>query len=399
MSAVRVEEALERVIECSSPRATVHGPLLSLVGCIVSADVQSPTNSPPFHQSAVDGYAFKATSINETHISIVGSSVAGMPYVGSVGDGSCVRILTGAELPAGTDTVIMQEDVTCTIGSIVLDPDNIEQGSNVRKRGSQCKEGEVILKAGSKLTPAAIGLLASVGISEVTCIAPPSIGIVITGNELTQPPEPLAPGAIYDSNGYMLTAALLEGRIEPAFVVHVKDDESAISSTLQEALMNCDVLLVTGGVSVGDYDYVPTALSSLGVSKQFHKVMQRPGKPLFFGTHEGGIVFGLPGNPASVLTCFYEYVVPCIRTLSGMTPVGFRSSMAPILGSVKTKLGLKTFLKGRLGPRGVEPLPDQESYKLTSFADANCLIVIEAEDTEVNAGTVVSVHELVDLWS
>ena len=246
----------------------------------------------------------------------------------------------------------------------------------------------------SKLTPAAIGYLAAIGIHELMVFPTPRVHIVITGNELTQPGQALPHGQVYESNSYALKAALQQLHINNISVFFAKDDIAELKEVLTKALTNCDILLITGGVSVGDYDYVANTLKDCGVTELFHKIKQKPGKPLYAGITDNCMVFGLPGNPSSALTCFYEYALIAIDKMMGRLTSRVQTKIAPLTNSYQKKAGLTHFLKANCEGNSVSLLLAQESYRLSSYAHANSLVCLEEEKTNFQEGDLVEVHIL-----
>ncbi len=298
-----------------------------------------------------------------------------------------MRIFTGAPLPIGADTVVMQEKVQVTHeGSIQIMDNTLQLGDNVRQKGSEVNAGAVAIRAGCLLTPAAIGYLAGIGCTHVDIYAAPRIAIILTGDELKPLGEPLCFGEVYESNSYQLCSALSQLGIKNVEIVHVLDDVQQLKATIETELKDLDVLLLVGGVSVGEYDFVTTAAKECGVEQRFHRIRQKPGKPLFFGTRQEKLVFGLPGNPSSALTCFYLYVAPALEKIM-QVPNHIRKIKAPISHDYHKKAGLTHFLKGSYDGGSVTPLHAQESYRLQSFAQANCLIVVPEKDEVILAGT------------
>ncbi len=349
---------------------------------------------PAYPQSAMDGYAFRFKDFEIGNaITIIGEVQAGVVKIFQHHFNKAVRIFTGAQVPDGFDTVVMQEKVQVQHGQLLIEDENLKQGSNVRPAGSEIRKSELALPANSLLSPAAVGFLAGIGVSQVKAFVKPSISIIITGKELQKPGQPLQPGNVYESNSVMLKAALQQSGNQCLNVIVVDDDVSLLTEALANALQDADMVLLTGGVSVGDYDFVLEASTRCGVQKHFHRVKQKPGKPLYFGTFEDRIVFGLPGNPSSVLTCFYEYVLPAIKMLSG-SDSDIEKRFLPIGSPTSKKAGLTHFLKGQIISETVNLLPAQESYKLSSFATANCLIILSEETENVQQGDVVEVHIL-----
>ena len=367
-------------------------PLLQVRGKVLAADVFATIDIPAFPQSAMDGYAFAFDDLRKELV-IEGEMAAGSSSSVEVAEGKAIRIFTGAPVPAGADTVVMQEKVKTENGVLIIEDDKLQRNSNVRPVGSEIKAGELALPKGCLLTTAAIGFLAGIGVKEVSVIPDPVISIILTGNELQEPGKPLSYGQVYESNSFGLTAALESLHIPVHRIYKAADDIEVLTAILQQALDESDLVLLTGGVSVGDYDFVLRAAEKCGVTKQFHKIKQRPGKPLFFGTKENKLVFGLPGNPSSVLTCFYEYVT---KALAHQTK---RSLELKEVQTVLAKDCIKPpalthFQKAYYDGKSVLPLTAQESYKLNSFATANCLLVLDGEEEEYKAGDYVTIHVL-----
>ena len=366
--------------------------LQQAVGRVLATDVVALTDIPAFEQSAMDGYAlsFAGYELHKT-LTIQGEVPAGAAELLVLQGNQATRIFTGAPVPAGADTVVMQEKVEVKNGQLHILDDQLKPGLNVRAIGSEIKAGELMLSKGDKLTPAAVGFLATTGVSEVLVYPTPVMSIIVTGNELQQPGRALLHGQVYECNSFQLRAALKLLQIEEVPVFEAKDDPQVVKDTLKYALENSDVVLLTGGVSVGNYDFVPEAAAACGVVTLFHKLKQRPGKPLFVGTKGKKWVFGLPGNPSSVLTCFYEYVIPALEQLMQLKPV-VPAIKVPLSKAYTKTAALTFFLKGYYDGQTVAPLDSQESYRLRSFAMANCLLVLPEEKMEYNVGEEVEVH-------
>lgn len=367
-------------------------PLQQAVGRVLATDVVAFTDIPAFEQSAMDGYAlsFAGYELHKT-LAIQGEVPAGAPELSVLQGNQAMRIFTGAPVPAGADTVVMQEKVEVKNGQLFILDEQLKPGLNVRRIGSEIKAGELMLAKGDKLTPAAVGFLATTGVSEVLVYPTPVMSIIVTGNELQQPGKALSHGQVYECNSFQLRAALKLLQIEEVPMFEAKDDPQVVKDTLKYALENSDVVLLTGGVSVGNYDFVPEAAAACGVVTLFHKLKQRPGKPLFVGTKGKKWVFGLPGNPSSVLTCFYEYVIPALEQLMQLKPV-VPAIKVPLSKAYTKTAPLTFFLKGYYDGQTVAPLDSQESYRLRSFAMANCLVVLPEEKMEYNVGEQVEVH-------
>lgn len=391
---ITVSEARKKIIE-NCPKAKVSLlPLIEAGGCVLAENLYSPIDSPHFNQSAMDGYAFRFEDWDGTSaLEVKGVVQAGNQFSTEMHNGGAVRIFTGAALPLGADTVVIQENVTKEGDRIKISDNKLKKGSNVRLIGSQTKMKEQILKEGHLLTPATLSFLAGLGVTHVPVYSKPKVSIIATGKELVKPGELLTEGKIYESNSIGLQSALEQIDITPAAIETVDDNEEQIINAIKKRLGNVDILILTGGVSVGDYDFVTTALEKCGVQKIFHKVKQKPGKPFYFGVHQQTLVFALPGNPASVLTCFYEYVVDAISTLTKKAYL--KKIQLPLENDYSKKAGLTFFLKGKTNEDGVSILDGQESYKMNSFALADCIVELEEEKEKYCKGDTVRVLKIV----
>lgn len=369
-------------------------PLSRAAGFTLAEDVVSTVDVPGFTQSSMDGYAFshEGWKQHET-LTIAFEIAAGNEERRAVSNDTAARIFTGAALPPGADTVVMQEKTRVENGLLHIDDEQIQRAANVRGAGSDVKKHSIALARGSLLSPPAIGLLASIGVSKVKVFRRPSVSIIATGDELQLPGNPLAFGQVYESNSLSLAAALKQLGITVIHTHLVKDVLPDIIETITEALAHSDFILLCGGVSVGDYDLVVKALEACAVKKQFHGIKQRPGKPLYFGTRGNTMVFGLPGNPSSVLTCFYQYVAPAIQKAAGKKGT-LHVQHATLTNKISKQTSLTHFLKGWFDGTSVQALDGQESYKLNSFARANCLIKIEEQVQNPVAGSLVEIHIL-----
>lgn len=396
---ITVDQAKQLIFETIKVGPKFSQPISTCLGYISAGSILSPMDSPPFAQSAMDGFAFCFSDLQvRTQFELQGVIQAGDTNLYQVEEGKCFRIFTGAPIPSRADTVIMQEYCDIQGNSIEFVDASIVSGANVRALGSQIKVREQLLKEGIELTPGIIGYLATLGITKVEVYAKPRINILITGNELVKAGINLKFGEIYESNSIMLQMALKELGIEVANIFFSNDDLHNTIEAVKDGLQDTDMLLITGGISVGEFDFVQKALESNQVSKVFYKVKQKPGKPLYFGVKDNVAVYALPGNPSSVLTCFYEYVVPAIRNYCGKTFAKSSKLKRPLLHDYYKKGELTHFLKGLLSRDGVTILDGQESYKLNSFTMANCLVVIEGERNEILKGEFVEVQMLKEMW-
>jgi molybdopterin molybdotransferase len=367
-------------------------PLLQAFGLVTAQDITARVSIPNFVQSSMDGYALKFED-REKPLEIIGEMPAGATQQLAIQSGQATRIFTGAPLPEGSDTVVMQEKVSVENGLLKIQDENLSLGLNARPKGSEVQEGEIAMHRGTFLSAAAIGFLAGIGCTRVPVYSPPEVSIILTGNELQQQGKPLEFGQVYEANSFQLKAALQKAGVKNIGVMHADDDPEALKKCLQFALATSQVVLLTGGVSVGDYDYVPAAAQACGVGQKFHKIKQKPGKPLFFGTKGSKTVFGLPGNPSSSLTCFYEYVLPALEKMMQL-PNSIVKTTATATYNYKKPKGLTHFLKAFYDNGSVMPLHAQESYRLHSFAQANCFLVLPETSEGCAAGDNVEVHLL-----
>ena len=393
---VSVEQAYNIIRENIQPLAAIPIKLEESAGYVLDTDIFSPVNVPSFLQSSMDGYAFAYTSgYQDSPLQISGMLQAGSSELLEVTEGKAVRIFTGAPLPQGADTVVMQEKTILQNHSITITDSNLIPGVNVRQVGADILKDSLTLTKGTLLTPATIGVLASMGFSEVTVINQPSLHIIVTGNELQAVGKPLTSGQVYESNSPMLVAALQQLGIKKISVEKVTDSLENITTALQNSIAQSDVTLLVGGISVGDYDFVLEATQRNGVEPLFYKVKQKPGKPLYLGKKGKQVVVALPGNPASALSCFYLYVTRVIDALSGTQNAPLIES-APITNDYQKPAGFTHFLKGYYNrkQKQVHLLTGQESYKMHSFAQANCFVELREAITEVKKGEIVEIH----LW-
>jgi molybdopterin molybdotransferase len=389
---ISVNEAKNIIKQAAVRLQAVELPLYEAFELSLSSDVFGIMDIPAFSQSSMDGYALIYEDRHEA-LSISGEMAAGTAEPLQIYPKQAVRIFTGAPLPAGADTVVMQEKVRIENSQLIINDDQLQKFNHVRNKGAEVKTGALAMPEGTFLSAAAIGFLAGIGITKVPVYPAPVVTIILTGNELQTPGKPLAFGQVYESNSVMLSLALKKSGIKCIVLLNAEDTLPALQETLEQALAQSDVVILTGGVSVGDYDFVVKATENCGVKKEFHKLKQKPGKPLFFGTKEDKLVFGLPGNPSSVLTCFYEYVLPSLEAMMKKRETIIKVS-ARITHDYPKAAGLTHFLKAKFDNGQVTPLHAQESFRLQSFSQADCLIVLSEESEHVKAGTTVEVHLL-----
>ncbi|WP_231424855.1 MULTISPECIES: gephyrin-like molybdotransferase Glp [Pedobacter] len=386
---ISVEDAKKLIRDHISQLNPILKSLQDSAEHVLAEDVFAAFDIPAFRQSSMDGYAIIFGDQNQD-LDLIGEMAAGTPDKISIIQGQTSRIFTGAPLPDGADTVVMQEKTSKKNNSISFEDEKLVKCANVRQIGSEIHVGELAMQKGDLLSPAALAFLAGIGISEVLVYPMPSVAIILTGNELQKPGLPLNFGQVYESNSYSLTAALNKEGIYHIEVVTAEDTLETLTNVLKTALEKNDVILLTGGVSVGDYDFVLQAAANCGVEQIFHKVKQKPGKPLFFGKQNDKVIFGLPGNPSSVLNCYYNYVVPAIKQLSRKEN-NVKSIQAELTHTYKKPKDLTHFLKGNYIDGKATALGAQESYRLSSFAQANCLIQLNQGQENFSAGENVNV--------
>ena len=398
---ISVQEAKTLILQHTEELAAHPLPLSLVAGATLATDVSASMDIPAFEQSSMDGYAIRFEDRNQP-LTVHGEMQAGATAQFTLLAGYAARIFTGAPLPIGADTVVMQEKVTLQDGHITIQDPQLELGSSIRKKGAEAAMGALAMPKGCKLSPAAIGFLAGIGQTEASVYQSPVVGIIATGKELQQPGNPLAFGQVYESNTYALTAALEQAQVSKINLYSADDQLDELTAVLKDALSTNDVVILTGGVSVGEYDFVIRAAEALAISQVFHKVKQKPGKPLYFGKKDQTLVFGLPGNPSSVLSCFYQYVLPALEKLShyqSNIPQESSSGSVKVVPAILThsyqkNAGLTHFLKAQYHDGKVTPLNAQESFRMSSFAQANCMIELQEEGTVFEAGSTVKVHLL-----
>jgi molybdopterin molybdotransferase len=392
---ISVNEAKELVDRNTAPLQPVELPLMKAAGLVLAEDAYSDFDVPAFEQSGMDGYAFRFQdwASNQT-LSIQDEIPAGRTDEVRLGENKAARIFTGAPLPSGADTVIMQEKTLVKAKTLEITDNQLQKGTNVRRIGSEISKGAFALAKGTKLTPGAIGFLATIGKEKIAVHTTPKVSIVVTGKEIQQPGTALQHGQVYECNSFTLHAALQQLGIKDIKVEIADDEASLIQQIIAKHLEVSDVLLITGGVSVGDYDFVIPALQQCGAEQVFHKIKQRPGKPLYFGRKGSSLIFGLPGNPSSVLTCYYEYVLAALEKMLQLPVSSLVKTNLSLASAYSKKTGLTHFLKGFCTRENVTILGAQESYKLQSFAKANCFVCLPEEREEFVENEIVEVHIL-----
>jgi len=380
---------------------TVRVPIRSALGRVLAEDVPSPVDVPAHRNSAMDGWAMRAADLKadgEATLEEIGTSFAGKPFTGRVGAGQCVRIMTGGVVPEGADTVVMQERAKANGKSVAFGGGN-KPGQNVREAGEDLKRGSIALKKGRIVRPAELGLVASLGIGELAVYRRLRVAFFSTGDELKSIGTTLAEGEIYDSNRYTLHGMLTRLDCEVLDMGVVRDDPQLLEAAFREAAANADVVITSGGVSVGEADFVKTMLGRLG-EVVFWKIAMKPGRPLAYGRIGPAHFFGLPGNPVSVMVTFYQFVRDALLVLMGADPVApVPTFRAECTSKLKKAPGRTEFQRGILsrapdGSLTVKPTGEQGSGILKSMSDANCFIILDDATGNVEAGTTVEVQLL-----
>jgi molybdopterin molybdotransferase len=386
---ISIDEAINLVKSKSNPlfKETML-PIEKSGSYLLSKDVLSPINMPPFRQSAMDGYALNLH--DDLTYTLVGEVKAGDDHQPILNKGEAVRIFTGAAVPDTANAVIMQEKVIINGSDLVIE-NQLTENHNIRAVGEQVKKGDLALPKDTKLTPAAIGYLASLGIFQVPVYKKPSIALITTGNELIDAGESLSHGKIYESNSKMLQNALYNMKFYDIQFHKVEDDYEKTVSTLNQVISNNDLVIISGGISVGDYDFVGKALLELQVEEHFYTVKQKPGKPLFFGTKNDTLIFALPGNPAASLTCFYIYVYIALQKMMNKNDVELPRIKAKSTNTF-TRFGDRPqFLKAIYNNGDVTILEGQSSAMLQTFALSNALAFVPEPISKIEINDTVEV--------
>ena len=383
-------EKAQALIEKNIPPGKMETvPLLASLGCVISEEIKSPLALPLFDNSAMDGFTFASGDTQEAspdrplRLTIGGTIKAGDARIRSMPK-QAWRIMTGAQIPHGADTVLMKEKAKIIQETLII-CEPFMKGKNVRAKGEELKKGLKVISRGAAVNPAIVGILASLGKNEVPVYAKPRVSVIATGSELVAPGANLLHGKIYDSNSPMVCAALLRMGIRPVFAKRLDDDPKKIKQVIGHALRESDLVVLMGGISAGETDHVKPILKELGVETIFWKVRQKPGKPIYFGKKGSTLVFGLPGNPAAVFTCFYEYVYPAIRRAMGFQDPYLGSSFFPAETSIAADPEKSLFLKARVklsqGRPVVTVLRGQSSHMISSLQEANGILVVHSNES------------------
>ena len=394
---ISIAAARERVLAHTARMPSEQIGVQDALDRVLAEAVHAVGDVPPFPCSAMDGYAIVAGPA-ERALTVVDESRAGAPSPRRLRDGEAIRISTGAAVPAGATAVIRQEDVETDGDERIRTHADVAPGMHVRDAGEDMRAGTLVLPAGTRLGPAELGAVVAAGAGTVIVARKPRVSVLCTGDELRAPGEPLRPGEIHNSNAPMLEALAQHSGASAAPATRLPDDRDATEAALATAIERSDVVLITGGVSVGPHDHVKPALAALGVSEEFWGVSLQPGKPTWFGTKGAALVFGLPGNPVSAVVTFSLFAHPALAAMLGTPPAAMRDTNAVLGEDVRRNPGREQALRVRLEPRDGElvavPNGAQGSHILTSLIGADALALIPIGEGSLAAGTRVHLEYL-----
>jgi molybdopterin molybdotransferase len=393
---VTIAEARRIVLDTVRPLGAVTLPIDDARGFVLAADVRAASDIPPFSSSAMDGYAIETGPAGRT-LEVVGESRAGSPADRVVGPGQAIRVSTGAAIPTGTGGVIRQEDVD-DLGHAIRTRAPTGAGQHVREAGEEMRACTPVLSAGTLLGTAELGAAVSAGAGTVTVVRRPRVTVACTGDELRDPGQPLGPGEIHNSNGPMLRSlAQVAGAITPPYQ-RLPDDPAVTRDALARSLDKADVVVISGGVSVGPHDHVKPALQALGVRELFWRVSLQPGGPTWFGARDDRLVFGLPGNPVSAVVTFTLFVRPALGAMQRLAPRPRLDSQGRLAVAVRRnprrEQALRVRVERRDGTLAVTPNGPQGSHLVSSLVGADALAFIPPGEGQLPAGSVVALEEL-----
>ncbi len=392
---ISFEEAREFVKEHAKPIGEVFEDVEKSLGMVISQDIFSPIDMPPFTNSAMDGYALKVESIKSypVKLKVIGEVKAGDEKKIKLKEGQAIKIFTGAPVPDEADAIVEKELVKFE-GEYIIIEKEIKKGRNLRFKGEEIKRGEKVIEMGTTVTPAVAGFLSTLGIKKVKVFKKPKVSVIVTGGEIVKPGKKLKFGKVYDANSVSLKLALKENGIESVRIRFSEDNLTKLGKIFREELKKSDILIFSGGISAGDYDYVRELMENGKVEKIFYKVKQKPGKPIFFGKKgKDKFIFALPGNPAAVLVCFYEYVLPFIKGTMGYSNIFPLEVEKKLLEDIENKSDRLNFMRGKILGEDVKILEKQDSYMLSSFAKCDCLVLVPPSK-KLSKGEKVKVHIL-----
>jgi len=402
MAMLELEQALYQVLETMPPPESESVPLGDAAGRVALEQIRSPIDLPLFDNSSMDGYAVRTSDVARARspmpvrLRLSGRIAAGETFKGKVLPGTCVRLFTGSRLPHGADAVVMQEQTRVEPGTPteVLVLERVRRGENIRPQGEDVKQGTILAEPGERLTASRIALLGAAGIRRIHAGRQPVVGLLATGSELKEPAERLSPGQIYESNRLALAALVRQAGGFPRVFPIVADALAATRFALAKAFRTCDVVITSGGVSVGEMDFIKQAFEQVGGALEFWKVAIRPGRPFVFGRYGRKLLFGLPGNPVSALVTFLLLARPALLRWQGAVDVSFPTRSGVLARGVANPEGRRHFMRVRVDASGkVRPTGAQGSHILSSLAAANGLLDVPP-GAVLAAGTSVQVVAL-----
>ena len=380
-----LDDAIAIVAERVQPLADEAVAIDAVAGRVLAADAVAAVDLPPFASSAMDGFALRSDDA-PGRLPVVARIAAGRPATHALGPGEAMAIATGGVVPTGADAVVPLENIIENGDVIEVGP--VAREAHIRPRGGDAAAGQTVVAAGTRLGPAQVGALAAAGVAEVRCALRPHVAVLATGTELRAPGESLGPGEIYEANGALLAAAAAAQGASVERIAAVEDDEHAHREALERAL-EADVVVTSGGVSVGPHDLVRAVAAELGVEEVFWRVAVKPGKPVSFGARGRTLVFGLPGNPVSTLVGFELFVRPALRALEGERNPGPRFEPGRLARSVRRNDARDELVRANRGADGLEPLAGQESHMIVRAAEADALLLVRRGEGELPAGAAV----------
>lgn len=395
-----VADARKMILDETRPLAAARVVLADAGGCVLTEDVVAPIALPSWDNSAVDGYAVRAMDVaaasenNPIHLGILGEQAAGSSGASQVLEQHCIRIFTGAPIPAGADAVVMQEDTRPHHAGYVAVVEGVEAGEHIRRAGEDVAAGAVVLRAGTVVGSAHVAMAAAVGLNRLAVHPRPRVGVLATGAELVEPGTRLQPGQIYNSNSPLLCSLAKQAGCDVIDLGIADDSKDALQEKIDYGLSECDVVITAGGVSVGEHDLVKEVLVDLGCQQRFWQVSMKPGKPFVFATRAPKMVFGLPGNPVSAAVTFLVLVRPSLMRLRGFETVDLPRVSAVAAADFVNRGERVHYMRAKLEQSSasdgwtVRPLPRQGSHVISSLTEADCLVEVPACRT-ISAGTEV----------
>lgn len=392
---ITFEETRKIIAEEVKESETIQVNVKKSCGYALAEDIFSPVDLPLWTNSAVDGYGFNTESLENlpARLKVIGEIRAGESKKFKINIGEAVKLYTGVLIPDEVDAVIEVEKVE-KIGNEIIVREKIKKFSNIRMKGEEIKKGQKVIDKGTEITPGVAGFLSMMGIEKVKVRRKPKIGVIVTGSEILKPGSKPREGKIYDSNSVMLFTGLKKFGIEKIKIAFSKDDFGTLKKKFFAFLDEADIIVFTGGISVGDYDFVRLLVEKEKVTKLFYKVRQKPGKPVFMGRKKDTLIFGFPGNPAATLVCFYEYLLPAIKKMMGFSRIFLPEEEKELLNDVKKKADRLYFLRAKTEGDQVFVLPNQDSHMLSSFVNSNSLVLAPEKVSFIPKGEKVKVHIL-----